>query len=120
ENPVDWHYVDLWNHQIILTRQKNGLTQLIIPEELADDMALIVGMPPNLQVDREGDSLLIRVRQPLENAVIHVNTVDNLTMMEEERLELPGTGGTVDISDLAIDFPYKVLIKLLQNGVMKD
>ncbi len=120
EHPADWHYVDVWNHQPILTRQVNGKTQLIMPEELADDVACVVGMPANLSVQREGNRLRIRVREPLQNATIEVNTVDNLTMMEEPRKRLPGSGGAVNLAELNLDFPYKVIVKLMHGGVMKD
>ena len=120
DHPEDWRYVDVWNHQPILSRRVADKTQLIMPEELADDMAVVVGMPANLRVLRQGDSLSINVRHSLDEGVIHINTVDNLTMMEEHRLELPGSGGSVGLSDLNLDFPYKVLVKLMQHGVAKD
>ena len=119
-HPEDWRYVDVWNHQPILSRRIADKTQLIMPEELADDMAVVVGMPANLRVLRQGDSLSIDVRHLLDESVIHINTVDNLTMMEEHRLELPGSGGSVWLDDLDLDFPYKVLVKLMQHGVTKD
>ena len=120
DHPEDWRYVDVWNHQPILSRRVADKTQLIMPEELADDMAVVVGMPANLRVLRQGDSLHVDVRHSLEESVIHINTVDNLTMMEEHRLELSGSGGSVSLSDLNLDFPYKVLVKLMQHGVAKD
>ena len=120
DHPEDWHYVDVWNHQPILVRRAAGKTRLIMPEELADDMAVVVGMPANLRVVRQGDSLHVDVRHAIEDARIQINTVDNLTMMEEERLDLPASGGVVRIDDLDLDFPYKVLVKLMQDGVMVD
>ena len=120
DHPEDWRYVDVWNHQPVLSRRVADKTQLIMPEELAGDMAVVVGMPANLRVSQQGDSLRIDVRHSLDESVIHINTVDNLTMMEEHRLELPGSGGTILLEDLDLDFPYKVLVKLMQHGVAKD
>ena len=121
DHPEDWRYVDVWNHQPILSRRVADKTQLIMPEELADDMAVVVGMPANLRcfTARRFPAVSMCVMS-LDESVIHINTVDNLTMMEERRLELPGSGGSVSLSDLDLDFPYKVLVKLMQHGVAKD
>ena len=120
DHPEDWRYVDVWNHQPILSRRVADKTQLIMPEELADDMAVIVGMPANLHVSVQDDSLHVEVRHALAESVVHINTVDNLTMMEEHRVELSGSGGSIRLSDLNLDFPYKALVKLMQDGVAKD
>ena len=42
------------------------------------------------------------------------NTLTNL------RLELPGEGGTVELSQLNLVYPHLVLVKLLQGDILKD
>jgi hypothetical protein len=120
DHPDDWHYVDVWNHQIIPTDKKDGRTRLIFPEEPTDVMSCIVGMPKNLQVERSGDVLLISALNPLEDASIQINTVDNLTMMEEEILTISGNKGEVQLSEIDLDFPHLILVKLMQQDIMKD
>ncbi|HUU27737.1 MAG TPA: hypothetical protein VM123_07985 [archaeon] len=119
-HPDNWHYVDLWNHQAIRAEKRNGKTTLVFPEEVADVMSCIAAMPENLKVERQGELLRIETAKPLEGASIQVNTVDNLTMMEEEALKLEGTGGVVQLDNLKLDFPYLVLVKLMQGGILKD
>ena len=41
-------------------------------------------------------------------------------MMEEEKMELSGNDATVNLSDLDLDYPHKVLVKLMQDDVMID
>ncbi len=119
-HPADWHFVDVWNHQTIPVKKVHGKPCLVFPEEPTDVISCIIGMPENLKVEREGETLHIRVINPIEDAVIHINTVNNLTMMEKEVLMLPGNGGDVNISRLNLKFPYKVLIKLKQGDILKD
>jgi hypothetical protein len=119
-HPEDWHFVDVWNHQPIPDTVLNGRKCLVFPEEPADVISCIIGMPENLEVEKTESTLQIQVNHPIENSAIHINTVNNLTMMEEEALMLPGTGGEVDLSELKLKFPYKVLIKLMQGDVLKD
>ena len=120
DHPDNWHYVDVWNHQVIPTEKKNGKTRLVFPEEPTDVMSCIVGMPKNLQVE-EGDVVLrISAENPLDNASIQINTVNNLTMMEEEALTISGGGGEVQLSDIDLKFPHLVLVKLMQGDIMKD
>ena len=83
-------------------------------------MSCVVGMPKNLKVNQEDGSLKIRVTNPIENSRIQINTVDNLNMMEEEKMELSGNDATVNLSDLDLDYPHKVLVKLMQDDVMID
>ena len=120
DHPADWHFVDVWNHQVIPVRRENGRTVLVFPEEPAEAMSCIVALPANLQVERHEDLLRIHARTALENCSIHINTVDNLTMLEEEKLKLEGCEGEVEISGLELDFPYLVLVKLMQGGILKD
>jgi len=120
KHPDNWHYVDVWNHQPILTEKKNGKTWLIFPEEPNDVISCIVGMPENLKVEKDGEMLRIDARRPLDNASIHINTVNNLTMMEEEVLKLAGNKAVVEVSRLKLDFPYIVLVKLMQGDILKD
>ncbi len=120
KHPADWHYVDVWNHKTIAAEVKNGKTYLVSLQETADDMSCVVGMPENLKVVRDGDVLKIKARKPLANSTICVNTVNNLTMAEEEVLKLPGSKATVEISKLKLDFPYLVIVKLMQQDVLKD
>ena len=77
-------------------------------------------MPKNLKVNQADGSLKIRVTNPIENSRIQINTVDNLNMMEEEKMELSGNDATVNLSDLDLDYPHKVLVKLMQDDVMID
>ena len=77
-------------------------------------------MPKNLKVNQADGSLKIRVTNPIENSRIQINTVDNLNMMEEEKMELSGNDATVNLSDLDLDYPHKVLVKLMQEDVMID
>ncbi len=120
EHPDNWHYVDVWNHQPIPTEKKNGKTRLIFPEEPSDVMSCIVGLPVNLKVESNGERLQIQAREPIENASIHINTVNNLTMMEEEVLKLSGNSGEVQLSQIDLKFPYLILVKLMQGDILKD
>ena len=119
-HPNNWHYVDVWNHQTISVKKKNGKTFLIFPEEPADVMSCIIGMPRNLQVKKDTNVLHISSRVPVENSSIHINTVNNLTMMEEEIVVLPGSSGDVDLSKIDLKFPYKILVKLMEGDILKD
>ncbi|HEC62718.1 MAG TPA: hypothetical protein ENI27_10780 [bacterium] len=120
DHPENWHYVDVWTHRKIPTEKINGKTRLIYPIQPTEPMFCIVAMPENLRVVQGEGTLRVEVNLPLKNASIQINTVDNLTMIEEEMLKLPGNGGVVDISRLNLDYPYKVLIKLLQQDILKD
>ena len=120
DHPNNWHYVDVWNHQTIPVKKENGKTFLIFPEEPADVMSCIIGMPRNLQVKKDANVLHISSRVPVENSSIHINTVNNLTMMEEEIVVLPGSSGDVDLSKIDLKFPYKILVKLMQGDILKD
>ena len=120
EHPDNWHYVDVWNHRPIPTEKKNGRTRLIFPEESNDVMSCIVGLPVNLKVERNGEKLQIQAREPIENASIHINTVNNLTMMEEEVEKIQGNSAVVQISKLKLKYPYLVLVKLIQDNILKD
>jgi len=119
-HPNDWHYVDVWNHQTIPTVKQNDRTLLVFPEEPTDVMSCIVALPKNLVVDKQGNTLHIKAEKPLDNSFIQINTVNNLTMMEEEKLKITGNIGKVDLAELGLDFPYKVLVKLMQDSVLKD
>jgi len=120
DQPADWHYVDVWNHEKIYTDRKNGKTRLIMPEEPPANMSCIVGMRPNLTTERTDDMVRISTMRPVENASIHIHTVDNLTFLEEEQMTIDGTSGTVDLNELDLDFPHKILIKLMQGDILKD
>ena len=120
EHPKDWHYIDVWNHRNVGTEEVNGKTRLVFLEEAPDKMSCVVGMPKNLKVNQADGSLKIRVTNPIENSRIQINTVDNLNMMEEEKMELSGNDATVNLSDLDLDYPHKVLVKLMQDDVMID
>ena len=120
DHPKDWHYIDVWNHRNVGTEEVNGKTRLVFLEEAPDKMSCVVGMPKNLKVNQADGSLKIRVTNPIENSRIQINTVDNLNMMEEEKMELSGNDATVNLSDLDLDYPHKVLVKLMQEDVMID
>ena len=120
EHPQDWHFVDVWNHQEIPTDKKNDKTRLIFPEEPTGPMSCIVGMPKNLKVTMEGNNIKITPNNTYDDAIIQINTVNNLTLMEEEVLKIPGDGGDIDVKKLDLKFPYKVLIKLMQGDILKD
>ena len=120
DHPKDWHYIDVWNHRNVATEEVNGKTRLIFLEEAPDKMSCVVGMPKNLKVNQADGSLKIRVTSPIENSRIQINTVDNLNMMEEEKMELRGDDATVNLSDLDLDYPYKILVKLMQEDIMID
>lgn len=119
-HPQDWHFVDVWNHQAIPLENVNGKSCLVFPEEPTAVMNCIVGMPANLKVEVVVNNIQIQSTNPVENASIQINTVDNLTLMEEEVLTISGGNGTVDISKLELKFPYKVLVKLMQGDILKD
>ncbi|MCD6322272.1 MAG: hypothetical protein J7L77_04535, partial [Clostridiales bacterium] len=119
-HPKNWHYVDVWNQQTIPTEEKNGKIFLVFPEEPADVMSCIIGMPRNLQIKKDANVLHISSRVPVENSSIHINTVNNLTMMEEEIVVLPGSSGDFDLSQIELKFPYKILVKLMQGDILKD
>jgi len=120
DHPQDWHYIDVWNHRNVGTEKVDGKTRLVFLEEAPDKMSCVVGMPKNLKVDQTDGSLKIRVTNPIENSRIQINTAHNLTMMEEEKMELSGNDATVNLSDLDLDYPHKVLVKLMQDDVMID
>ena len=120
EHPNNWHYVDVWDHQMIPIKKKNGKTFLVFPEEPAAVMSCIIGMPENLKVEKNGQILHIHANRPLKNATIHINTVNNLTMMEQEILKFSGNKAVVNVSQLKLDFPYIVLVKLMQGDILKD
>jgi hypothetical protein len=120
EHPQDWHFVDIWNHQEIPVEKINGKSCLVFPEEPTAVMNCIVGMPVNLQAEVEGNLIRIQLKNPLKNASIQINTVNNLTLMEEEVLMLSGNSTDVDVKKLDLKFPYKVLIKLMQGDILKD
>jgi len=119
-HPDNWHYVDIWNHETIPTEEYNGKTCLVFPEEPMDVISCIVAMPSNLEIKRDQNTLKISAHEPIENASLHINTVDNLTIMEEKQLIIEGNNGVVDLSELNLDFPYKVIVKLMQNDILKD
>ncbi|MDZ7724233.1 MAG: hypothetical protein U5R06_15865 [candidate division KSB1 bacterium] len=120
DHPESWHYVDVWNHKAIPTQNFKGMTCLAFPEEPTDVMSCIVALPSNLLVESKGTILDISARQPVENASLHINTVDNLTFLEENQQIIPGHTGKVDISELQLDFPYKVIVKLMQDDILVD
>jgi len=120
DHPSDWHFIDVWNHQDIPTDVKDGQTRLIFPEEPTDVMSCIVGMPKNLKVEKGDGVLNISASNPLDNASIQINTVDNLSMMEEEVLTISGNSAEVQLSQINLDFPHLVLVKLMQGDIMKD
>ena len=41
-------------------------------------------------------------------------------MMEEEQMSLPAADTTINISDLDLDYPHKVLVKLMKEELMID
>lgn len=120
DHPADWHYIDLWNHQPIAAERQGNRTRLSFREETPDQLFCIAAFPPNLRADREGDSLRVSLARPLPGAVIRLGTVDNLTLIERERLTLPGTGGTVALAELELESPWLVLVKLMQDGLLRD
>jgi hypothetical protein len=119
-NPPDWHYIDIWNHQIIPTENIEDKTRLIFPEEPTDVMSCIVGFPNNLDISINGDNVKVMTINPISNASIQINTVNNLTMMEENNLNISGLSVEFNISDLNLKFPYKVLVKLMEGDILKD
>ena len=90
EHPQDWHFVDVWNHQEIPTDKKNDKTRLIFPEEPTGPMSCIVGMPKNLKVAMEGNNIKVTTNNTYDDTIIQINTVNNLTLMEEEVLRISG------------------------------
>ncbi|MBC8181514.1 hypothetical protein H8E88_10365 [candidate division KSB1 bacterium] len=119
-HPKDWHFVDVWNHQAIPVKNVNGKSCLVFPEEPTDVMSCIIGMPINLNVELDGNNIHIQTNKPLENVSIQINTVNNLTLMEEEVLKISGDEGDIDVNSLDLKFPYKVLVKLMQGDILKD
>ena len=120
DHPKDWHYIDVWNHRNVGTEEVNGKTRLVFLEEAPDKMSCVVGMPRNLAVEQIGGSLNIKVTNPIAETSIQINTVHNLTMMEEEKMNFSGNDATIKLSELDLDYPHKVLVKLMQNDVMID
>jgi len=51
-------------------------------------MSCIVGMPKNLKVKVNGDSIYVESNKPLENTTIQINIVNNLTLMEEDVVKI--------------------------------
>ena len=120
DHPKDWHYIDVWNHRNVGTEEVNGKTRLVFLEEAPDKMSCVVGMPRNLAVEQIGGSLNIKVTNPIAESSIQINTVHNLTMMEEEKMNFSGNDATIKLSELDLDYPHKVLVKLMQDDVMID
>jgi hypothetical protein len=120
KHPQDWHFVDVWNHQAIPVNNINGKSCLVFPEEPTAVMNCIVGMPVNLNVEVDGNLIHVKTGKPLEETSIQINTVNNLTLMEEEVLKISGNSGDIDIKKLDLKFPYKVLVKLMQGDILKD
>jgi hypothetical protein len=120
DHPQDWHYVDVWNHQSIHAVRIDGRTRLSFLEEPADVMSCIVGFPKRLSVRSQGELLLIEASYPDNEASVQINLVDNLTMIEKESVQFHGCRGTVDISELELEFPYLVLVKLMNGDVLVD
>jgi len=118
--PPGWHFVDLWNHQPVPVQLIDEKSVLSLREETASPMYVIAGFPSLIETRAEGGLITIRVDNPPAAGVIEVNTVDNLTLQEEEKLTLPAGGGTVDLSSLELDFPYIVLVKLKLDGRLVD
>lgn len=120
DHPDSWHYVDVWNHEAIPTQKYRGVSCLVFPEEPADVMSCILALPSNLEINREDEVLHIVATAPVENASLHINTVDNLTLLEENQLVLSGNSAEIRLTELNLDFPYKVLIKLMQDDILID
>jgi hypothetical protein len=120
EHPKDWHFIDVWSHQEIPVKNMNDKVFLVFPEEPTDVISCIVGMPENLKVELDGNIIHIQIKKPVENASIRINTVNNLTLMEEEVLKISGDGGDVDVKKLDLKFPHKVLVKLMLGDILKD
>ena len=85
-HPKNWHYIDVWNHRNVGTEEVNGKTRLVFLEEAPDKVSCVVGMPKNLLVEQIGGSLNINVTNPIPGSIVQVNTVHNLTYMEEEKI----------------------------------
>ncbi len=121
EHPENWHYIDIWSHRKLkVEKRSGGRTRLIYPVQPAEPMFCILALPQNLQVEQVDGVLKIKAACPLENASIEIMTVDNLTMIEEKVLTVPGNEAVVELSRLKLDYPYKVLVKLMQDGLLKD
>ena len=97
-----------------------GKSCLVFPEEPTAMMNCIVGMPINLTVEMVDNNIQIQSKNPVENGSIQINTVNNLTLIEEEVLTISGHTGTVNLKELDLKFPYKVLVKLMQGDILKD
>jgi hypothetical protein len=119
-HPQDWHFVDVWNHQVIPVENIDGKSCLTFPEEPTAVMNCIVGMPANLNVEVDGNIIHVKAANPFDNASIQINTVNNLTFIEEEVLTISGNSGDIDVQKLNLKFPYKVLVKLMQGDILKD
>jgi len=119
-HPKNWHYIDVWNHRNVGTEEVNGKTRLVFLEEAPDKVSCVVGMPKNLLVEQIGGSLNINVTNPIPGSIVQVNTVHNLTYMEEEKIKLSGNDLVVNISDLNLDYPHKILVKLMKDDIMID
>ena len=120
DHPDDWHYVDVWNHQVIPTDKKDGKTRLIFPEEPTDVMSCILALPANLDIRQNGDMITVTAKQPLEGTNLYINTVDNLTLMEENKRIIEGNSAELNIGELDLRFPYLVIIKLMKDGILID
>ena len=66
------------------------------------------------------DRLNINVTNPIPGSIVQVNTVHNLTYMEEEKIKLSGNDLVVNLSDLNLDYPHKILVKLMKDDIMID
>ena len=120
DHPQNWHYVDVWNHRALAKELVDGKTRLVFLEEAEDKISCVVGMPENLSVEQNNDEIKIKITKPIDETRLQINTVDNLNMMEEEQMSLPAADTTINISDLDLDYPHKVLVKLMKEELMID
>jgi len=120
DHPEDWHYVDVWNHQPVRARRNGDKTRLSFLEEPADVMSCIIAFPKRLQVRREEDRLLIQTTSLKGDELIQLNTVDNLTMLEQEVAQISPESGVFNLDGLDLKFPYLLLVKLMRGQVLVD
>jgi len=62
---------------------------------------------------------LVYVKLYISDYYLFIN-FNSIYLMNKERVKIEGTSGEVQLQRLKLDFPYLVLVKLIQGDILKD
>ena len=62
---------------------------------------------------------LVNVKLYISDYYLFIN-FNSIYLMNKERVKIEGTSGEVQLQRLKLDFPYLVLVKLIQGDILKD